>query len=273
MVDEFDSSADDLNPLEPSAKVESSIPRELGDYRIIREIGRGGMGVVYEAEQVSLGRTIALKLLPAAALPDDKHVRRFKHEAKSAARLHHTNIVPVFGVGERDGLHYYVMQLIQGLPLDDVIEELKQARAEQTGNDIGSTSLADNRIPEQKQSVAVLAQSLMTRRFGETQLVDDDTVPDPSVKDDAIEERTVSNRLEGAIHPRSVLRSLQSVISVWLFGWWIGPGEAIQLLGKHRQSGLSGRRCIGICPRRGNPASRYQAFQSASRPARKDLDH
>src|SRR5262249_28974077 len=84
----------------------------LGDYRTLREIGRGGMGVVYEAEQESLGRRVALKVLSAGALADPKQVRRFEREAKAAARLHHTNIVPVFGVGRQDGHHYFVMQFI-----------------------------------------------------------------------------------------------------------------------------------------------------------------
>ena len=78
-------------------------PGRLGDFRLLREIGRGGMGVVYEAEQESLGRRVALKVLPAAPLLDPRQVRRFEREARSAARLHHTNIVPVFGVGEHDG--------------------------------------------------------------------------------------------------------------------------------------------------------------------------
>ncbi len=83
------------------------------------------MGIVYEAEQVSLGRHVALKALPKSMLLDDRAKRRFEREAKAAARLHHTNIVPVFGVGEQDGLPYYVMQFIQGLGLDQVLEELK----------------------------------------------------------------------------------------------------------------------------------------------------
>lgn len=90
----------------------------LGDFRIIREVGRGGMGIVFEAEQESLQRHVALKVLPPHALQDASHVRRFHREAQTAAALHHTNIVPVFGVGEDDGLHYYVMQLIDGEPLD-----------------------------------------------------------------------------------------------------------------------------------------------------------
>src|SRR5215831_6548025 len=100
----------------------------LGDYRILREIGRGGMGVVYEAEQESLGRRVALKVLSAGALLDAKQVRRFEREAKAAARLHHTNIVPVFGVGRQDGHHYFVMQFIPGLGLDAVLEDLRPLR-------------------------------------------------------------------------------------------------------------------------------------------------
>src|SRR5262249_29263598 len=100
----------------------------LGDYRILREVGRGGMGVVYEAEQESLGRHVALKVLPAQALLDPRHVQRFHREARAAARLHHTNIVPVFGVGEDAGLHYYVMQFIHGLGLDQVLDELRRLR-------------------------------------------------------------------------------------------------------------------------------------------------
>src|SRR5262249_36214972 len=84
--------------------------QQLGDYQILREVGGGGMGVVYEAQQLSLGRHVAIKVLPSHALLDPRHLGRFRREARSAARLHHTNIVPVFGVGEQDGCHYYVMQ-------------------------------------------------------------------------------------------------------------------------------------------------------------------
>jgi serine/threonine protein kinase len=90
----------------------------LGDFRIVREIGRGGMGIVYEAIQESLGRRVAVKVLPKQALLDDKHLRRFQREAQTAGRLHHTNIVPVFGVGHHEGYHFYVMQLIEGTGLD-----------------------------------------------------------------------------------------------------------------------------------------------------------
>jgi serine/threonine protein kinase len=81
----------------------------LGDFRILREVGRGGMGVVYEAEQMSLGRRVALKVLPFAAAMDSQQLRRFRTEAQAAAQLHHTNIVPVFWVGCERGVHYYAM--------------------------------------------------------------------------------------------------------------------------------------------------------------------
>jgi WD40 repeat protein/serine/threonine protein kinase/predicted Zn-dependent protease len=100
----------------------------LGDFRILRQVGRGGMGVVYEAEQESLGRRVALKILPANALVEPDKKKRFQREAKATARLHHTNIVPIYGVGEHDGMYYYVMQFIQGLGLDEVLTELKRFR-------------------------------------------------------------------------------------------------------------------------------------------------
>jgi serine/threonine protein kinase/formylglycine-generating enzyme required for sulfatase activity/Flp pilus assembly protein TadD len=107
---------------------DTSRPVRLGDYRILREVGRGGMGIVYEAEQESLGRHVAIKVLPSHSLLDPQRLSRFQREAKAAARLHHTNIVPVFGVGEADGLHYYVMQFIQGQGLDQVLTELRLLR-------------------------------------------------------------------------------------------------------------------------------------------------
>jgi hypothetical protein len=145
----------------------------LGDYRILREVGRGGMGIVYEAEQESLGRHVALKVLPSHALLDPKHVQRFQREAKAAARLHHTNIVPVYGVGEwRAGdvsppVHYYVMQFIQGLGLDEVLAELKKLRRAQQPP--GSTQAVDGPPSRSSRANAVsavaVAQALLTGQF------------------------------------------------------------------------------------------------------------
>jgi serine/threonine protein kinase/Flp pilus assembly protein TadD len=98
----------------------------VGDFRLLREVGRGGMGVVYEAEQISLGRRVALKVLPFAAALDGKQLQRFKTEAQAAGHLHHPHIVPVFGVGCDRGVHYYAMQLIDGLSLADVVRDLRR---------------------------------------------------------------------------------------------------------------------------------------------------
>jgi serine/threonine protein kinase len=97
----------------------------LGDFRILRPLGRGGMGIVYEAEQVSLGRKVALKVLPFAGALDPRQLQRFKNEAQAAAHLHHTNIVPVHFVGCERGVHYYAMQLIEGCTLAALIRALR----------------------------------------------------------------------------------------------------------------------------------------------------
>ena len=97
----------------------------LGDFRIVREIGRGGMGIVYEAVQLSLARRVALKVLPFAATFDAKHLQRFRQEAQAAAQLHHSNIVPVYAVGCERGIHFYAMQLIDGQSLDVVVRQLR----------------------------------------------------------------------------------------------------------------------------------------------------
>jgi serine/threonine protein kinase len=106
---------------------------QLGDFRLLREVGRGGMGVVYEAEQVSLRRRVALKMLPFAAVLDPRQLQRFRNEAQAAACLHHTNIVPVYYVGNERGVHFYAMQFIDGQSLADVIRELRQAAEKGTG--------------------------------------------------------------------------------------------------------------------------------------------
>jgi eukaryotic-like serine/threonine-protein kinase len=103
-------------------------PQQLGEYHILREVGRGGMGVVYEAVQETLGRHVALKVLPFSRVVNLTQLERFRREARAVAKLHHSNIVPVFGIGEHEGTHYYAMQFIQGLGLDAVLEELRRLR-------------------------------------------------------------------------------------------------------------------------------------------------
>jgi tetratricopeptide (TPR) repeat protein/tRNA A-37 threonylcarbamoyl transferase component Bud32 len=109
-----------------------NLPAALGDFRLRREVGRGGMGVVYEAEQVSLGRRVAVKVLPFAAALDAQQLQRFKHEAQVAALLHHTNIVPVHAVGCDSDVHYYAMQFIEGQSLAQLIDGLCEQLGAQT---------------------------------------------------------------------------------------------------------------------------------------------
>jgi WD40 repeat protein/serine/threonine protein kinase len=135
----------------------------LGDYRILREVGRGGMGIVYEAEQESLGRHVALKALPSHALLDRRHLQRFQREAKAAARLHHTNIVPVYGVGEHNGLPYYVMQFIAGLSLDEVLAEVRRLRRAESVP--AAAAGAGRRNANDRTSAEGVAQALLTGRF------------------------------------------------------------------------------------------------------------
>ncbi|MHC4472536.1 MAG: tetratricopeptide repeat protein [Planctomycetota bacterium] len=111
----------------PSGDAAASEPplRELGDFRIVREVGRGGMGVVYEAEQISLRRRVALKMLPLAGAVDAKHLQRFRNEAQAAAHLHHNHIVPVYAVGSDRGVHHYAMQFVDGLSVAEMIDVLR----------------------------------------------------------------------------------------------------------------------------------------------------
>src|ERR1700730_12276777 len=100
----------------------------LGDFEIIREIGRGGMGVVYEALQISLKRKVALKVLSGGLGLTHKAVMRCQRKAEAAAKLHHTNIVPVYATGEHGGAHFYAMELIDGPSLDHLISQMRKER-------------------------------------------------------------------------------------------------------------------------------------------------
>jgi serine/threonine protein kinase len=147
---------------------------DVGDYRIVREVGRGGMGVVYEAEQVSQGRRVALRVLPRQVSHDLKMLARFRREARSAAQLHHTNIVPVFEVGKAGAVSYYAMQFIQGQGLDAIIDELR--RLKERAHPAGSANEPDRpdppipsgptaAAPPTTRQVSRMAHSLLTGRF------------------------------------------------------------------------------------------------------------
>lgn len=172
------------------AVVGGRVPERLGDYHLLREIGRGGMGIVYEAEQASLGRMVAVKVLPESVLGDARQVQRFEREARTAARLHHTNIVPIFGVGTDAGMHYYVMQYIRGVGLDVVARALSKRSRENgrprssvaargsSGNALeigralaaelrsGSSSVAAAEQPTEEREPA--SDTTLDARFGET---------------------------------------------------------------------------------------------------------
>ncbi len=105
----------------------------IDGFRIIREVGRGGMGVVYAAEEERLGRRVALKVLSASLHLQAKQVQRFEREARAAARLQHSNIVPVFGSGHQKGYHFYFMQYIEGRGFDAVLGELRRLRQGPSG--------------------------------------------------------------------------------------------------------------------------------------------
>ena len=110
--------------VEPAAK--GGDLGRLGDYTLLREIGRGGMGIVYEAEHASLKSRVALKVMHPRFRDDRAYVRRFQTEARSAAKLHHTNIVPVFDYGEQNGVCYYAMQCIVGVGLEQILEDVRR---------------------------------------------------------------------------------------------------------------------------------------------------
>lgn len=147
MVEDLKPGPDDVSgSVGGSAGADGKRLKQVGDYRILCEIGRGGMGVVYEAEQQALGRRVALKVLPKAVAGNGSAQVRFQREAKAAARMHHTNIVPVFDVGQ-DGEHlYYAMQLIHGQGLDLVIDDLRRLRAQSTAETATAQRLEDRSI-------------------------------------------------------------------------------------------------------------------------------
>jgi serine/threonine protein kinase len=152
MMEEGRGCAEKPPTADPTPPSPEQVPRQLGQYRLLREIGRGGMGVVYEAVQESLGRHVALKILPSNPLMQPEQLERFRREARAAARLHHTNIVPVFGVGEDQGIHYYAMQFIHGQGLNAVLDQVRCLRAK-------------DQVPPRSEQATVVAQMLLSGRF------------------------------------------------------------------------------------------------------------
>jgi len=154
----------------PPATGEAASSEPLGDFSIVREIGRGGMGVVYQAVQLSLGRPVALKVLPFAATLDPRRLQRFHNEARAAACMHHPNIVPVYAVGEVRGVHYYAMQLIEGQNLADLIADLRRAEPPTPSGRNGSPPSKDATGSELNQPAPLNCTAPDTQRFVGAQL-------------------------------------------------------------------------------------------------------
>jgi serine/threonine protein kinase/Tfp pilus assembly protein PilF len=138
----------------PAAPEAAEVLGQLGDFRLLREVGRGGMGVVYEAEQLSLNRRVALKVLPFAAALDARQLQRFKNEAHAAAHLQHQHIVPVYYVGVERGVHFYSMQFIDGQTLAQLIHELRRQAGATTAGD-----RAEHRAPDPEQTTPYQADA------------------------------------------------------------------------------------------------------------------
>ena len=166
MADLGRSAVRDRTGLPPSEDISGPGLGVLGDFHILREVGRGGMGVVYEAEQLSLRRRVALKVLPFAAALDPRHLQRFKSEAQAAALLHHTNIVPVHAVGSERGVHYYAMQFIEGRTLADVIRELRRLEGKEERETESRQERAGRASPDHGPTAGLLLESRLQAESG-----------------------------------------------------------------------------------------------------------
>ncbi|MEM9656915.1 MAG: serine/threonine-protein kinase [Planctomycetota bacterium] len=161
--------APDISPPAGVSNLEEGVsaPGRLGDFRILAELGRGGMGVVYEAEQISLGRRVALKVLPLAATLTPQQLQRFKNEARAAATLRHPHIVGVYSVGVERGVHFFAMELIEGQSLAEVIDQQRQAAGEQTSMPSSSRQSVDaqsqRRSPCDEETAPVAALSTLRK--------------------------------------------------------------------------------------------------------------
>jgi serine/threonine protein kinase len=144
-LDFIGQAASGLRSSTPPSSPPPLVAQTLGDFHIVREVGRGGMGVVYEAVQVSLGRRVALKILAHTGDLDEKRLRRFKNEVQAAAQLHHANIAPVYAVGCEGAVHYFAMQFIEGQTLAAVVAAMRDKVAldqcSRTGADAPTTTV------------------------------------------------------------------------------------------------------------------------------------
>ena len=172
--------ADEIRDLFPTiatleqAKVESASvplqsfehPKQLGEFELVREIGRGGMGIVYEAVQASLNRRVAVKVLPQRTFFNTTRLDRFRREARTAAGLQHPHIVPIYSVGDDEGVHYLVMRLIEGAGLDDLVRLVdRKSQGESPSGSLSSVSLSMDDTREGDYLSDSLAIGLMANDF------------------------------------------------------------------------------------------------------------
>ena len=205
--------------------------QSLGGYRVEHELGRGGMGVVYEAEHESLKNRVALKVMHARFRDDRTYVRRFRIEAQSAAKLHHTNIVPVFDYGEQEGVFYYAMPFIAGVGLDRVLEDVRRLRSEANRDAEAWTieagpETATTVLPESTPQASIPAASHERRRNGDTASlwpsasrrcrVGRSTSDCATVRASSSSRRRFSRAVVAASCTRDLPCSSASVLSMWL---------------------------------------------------------
>jgi hypothetical protein len=242
---------------EAFAQTEPDFKQQLGDFRLVREIGRGGMGVVYEAEQLALGRRVALKVLPFAALLDRQQLARFKNEARAAATLDHPNIVAIYSVGCERSVHFYAMQLIDGRSLAELIAELRGESA--------------SGVEEQRNGGGVE----QCDRYSTTPLLHSSST---SIQHPA---SSIEHPTSSIQHPRNtrsptvgLARCPAGSAQGPTAGWRHGPGGAVhtshqwqrRLLPQRGQAGHPGCRGTATCARSWRAASRYQAQQPHAGP-------
>ncbi len=190
----------------------------VGDYRIIREVGRGGMGIVYEAEQESLRRRVALKVLPKQHAADEKSLERFQREARAAARMHHTNIVPVFEVGHDDQWVFYAMQLIQGQGLDLVIDDLKRIRTEHSLLKSQKGDRSNRSVSAKEPPAHSIAGSLIVGRFQQENLAGESDATEASAAQPRRSQAAVSDSEALRAYAETTMESSGSSVSAVLPG-------------------------------------------------------
>ena len=233
-----DSTGTQTTAVQPNGPDSHLQPGVLGDYRIIREAGRGGMGVVYEAQQISLSRKVALKVLPFAAVLDNRQLQRFKSEAQAAAPTSPFKHRPCLSVGCERGVHYYAMQYIDGHPLSSMIHELRQL----SGLEPSEPGLRAGAVCE-------ATSSLASGRYSQTNR-------GPSL---VLPRRPRWTQIRPRAHWACRRRGVRPRTSSTL--------RSVADLGVQAAEGAR------ACPRAGRRASRHQAVEHAAGYARPLVDH